>query len=40
MFLNVLVVLAEIIQLGKLFHIFTTLLIKQYFCTLYLKRVF
>ena len=38
--IHMLVVLAQISQLGKLFHVFTTLLVKQYFCTSYLKRVF
>ena len=32
--------LAEITQLCKLFHVFTTLLVKQYFRTSYLKRGF
>ena len=38
--LSALVMLAEITQLGKLLHVFTTLSVNQYFRTSYLKQVF
>ena len=38
--LDALVMLTEVIQLGKLFRVFTILLVKQYFRRSYLKLVF